>query len=388
MAIDILTGRVLWVFNDTNVRDGATDVFYKNGELYVYSYRAINLVAASLEAINATTGNVTWRIGHHHWMGAAVKNYFYIPETVNHTNTSVSVRIYAINLKTGKEAWNITFNDTDRTHQFQYQAIYVVAGYGNLYIYINDGHVYALNLTTKSIIWKNYVGLNNPPSVFFLPYGPITIGERRVYVPVSGYNSTLGHRCGGIVALNTSNGKKVWQVITDYYWDFQYKFAYSARYHMVVRLNGTGNLIAMDSRDGHILWVDNESSSKYRPSLGGNVIVANNHIYLYRLMWKYPNDIQKKRRVGVLQIFNISDGKLIYEIEVPYQETEAGGTSLDVPDIAVVDGKVIIPDGYLYVFVHNDTSPMPADTTLAYIGISAVMASVIIGSVFIVRRKR
>ncbi|OYT60672.1 hypothetical protein B6U71_00465 [Euryarchaeota archaeon ex4484_178] len=92
----LICRKILWEYNNSKLWNDVTYAFYEFGILYID-------VIGILEALNIMTGKILWRIGYHHWIGVTWENHFYMPQPVNHTNTFVSVRIYAINLKTGKE---------------------------------------------------------------------------------------------------------------------------------------------------------------------------------------------------------------------------------------------------------------------------------------------
>ncbi len=233
-----------------------------------------------------------------------------------------------------------------------------------------------------SLLWK--YRMKALWSGLYLQYSPIVMGDNNIiYVA-----SPIENFSGGICAINASTGKLIWSRVTDEkFEDFQYKFAYSARYHMIVRLCG-GYLMAIDSRDGHVLWTANITSDKYIPSLQGNVVIAKNHIYAYHLLEKYPSGSDKSFTITVrgLTIYDITDGKIIYEKELTPSWNDH--TTLDIPDIAVSDGKVLIADEHLYVYVHDDTKRGGDESGIEYAGISVVAISGIVALAFVVRKRK
>ena len=379
LAINISNEKILWNTNISDIGMGAVKAFYMDGNIYFDS--------GVIGAINASSGRVAWENKETQgFFGDLWENQFIQVGTLKNTNFSATIIVVSTNIKNGDIEWRMNFTDVDKNHEFRYQTIYAAVGHGDLYIYPNDGHLYAMNLTTKEIIWKTFVGLNNPPSVFNLPYGPIYVGPKDIYVPIGGYNKSLGKVSMGIAAVNISNGKIEWERITEHAWDFQYKFAYSPEYHMIVRVNISGYLIAMDSRDGHVLWISHVNDSKYADRLCDNVVIAHNYIYEYVDAWKYPNDMYNETEVGLLRMYNISNGKMVYQ-----KELYAGGgekTSLDLPGMAVTHGKVIIPEGYLQILEHdNGTKRERANIVPWLIGLSAVIVGGAIAAVIVWKKK-
>ena len=379
VAINITDGKILWVTDGKGIRTGAWSAFYYHGLIFIdtgwYSEPK-----CAVEAINATNGRVVWyRNGIFSANTNPYKNSIYFIERIENKSQIVSVDPF-----TGEEKHVVEIKgNLSNINE------YIGISNGNLYAFndmdsIVDGHsLYAINLTTGKIIWR--YDIEN--SLIYLQNSPMIMGEHMLYVPFR-INGTIG-LAAGVVAINKTTGKLMWRRITDpVYPDFQYKFAYSPEYHMIVRANRSGDLIAINSKSGKVIWDVNYNSDKYKMTSWSEAVIAGNYIYQYGIVRKNPNDIQKLRHVGLLRIHNISNGKLVYQLETPYQGTYNEGTSsLDLPDFAVANGLVFIPDGYLYIFTH-DNNTTNDNSTVMYASISSVVIGTIITAVFIIKKKR
>ena len=381
IALNLTNEKILWKYKG-NER-AATYAFYLNGNIYVDSrYGGI------IEAINASTGQLKWSVETNKCLSNNViyedgKLYF-LEEDVKNKTTLVVVNAENGKIIEKKVILNVLeFEDT-----------YILLKNNVLYVYyggtlINSssyvgGLVYAVNTKNGSILW-NYT-VKNWYSYFEM--APFTMGEGNIYIPVR-----LNHSyCAGIQAINTTTGKLMWSRMTDYPWfgGFTYHFAYSPQYHMIVRssfINHSLYLIAFDSRDGHNLWERN--ITKYNKGWlfdWPSIAMANNYIYMYveSSNWGYSNPSQGRCQ---LRLYSIDNGSLAYYVNLWTGDVDPCEEDLDLPQMAVVNGTVIIPDYSLYIIVHGNSQPSIQNNAITYAGISVAAIGVIVASVIIVRKR-
>ena len=389
MAINISDGKVLWSTKGKEISTGAWSAFYMSGMIYIDTgwYNGV------IECINATNGKVVWYMtGFFSANMVPTNRGIYFLRMIKNNKTSIST-IKLVNPFTGEIKMqvpliiaNLSIYDTyigiagDVIYTYIPQELNSPKEYRSIYT------LYAFNATTGNLIWKydvkNYFS--------YLENSPMVVGRDLLYIPV--WLNGSKYLEGGIAAINKTTGKLVWTRITDWgFGDFQYKFAYSPEYHIIVRINVEsthGKLIAIDSRDGHLVWTSYVNDSEYEDMICGNVVIAHNYIYKYEIAWKYPDDIYNATQVGLLRLYNVKNGKMVYQIEVPEATTGGTSTSLDLPDIAVSGGKVFIPDGCLSVLVHGNNSVKNHQPSTVLYGSILVATGLIAGTFFMIRKRK
>ncbi len=381
MAINISDGKILWSTKGSGIWTGAWSAFYMSGMIYIDTgwYNGV------IECINATNGKVVWDItGIFSSNMIPTKKGIYFLKEVKDNDTNIPI-IVAVNPLTGKEKSEVEMRGANFSLYYTYiglsgNVMYVFHDCNGPKGYSEKYSVYAFDITTGCQIWR--YDIKNHAS--YLQNSPMIVGKDMLYIPV-----WLEHKGGGIAAINKTTGKLVWMRITDLgFDDFQYKFAYSPEYHMIVRLTVMptyGNLTAFDSRDGHLLWVANRSYKDVVLGVRSSTpVIANNYIYIYGDGWSASEDLEEYGTV--LRMYNITNGKIIYQTgKMGYPS--GSEITLDTPCIAVANGMVFIPHGYLYVLIHENATNDEGNMTIAYLGMSALVVGSIIAAVFIARKK-
>ena len=390
IALNLTNQKILWMYHNSSYL--STYAFYHNGNIYIDDNDGAIL------AINATTGHITWIVETGKYLSNNVvyengKLYF-LEEGIKNKTTLV-----VVNSENGKVIEKKLIANIGLA-----ESTYLIIKNGILYAYYGGvfigkiatanyftGILYAVNIKNGSMLWNYTVKNWNECRQTYLSMTPFTMGEGNIYIPVIFNNCSAG-----VQAVNASTGKLEWTKITEPFFDhFTYHFAYSPDHHMIVRSGfvktGVDNyslyLFAFDSRDGHTLWTRNITQSKdgwdpFFPS----IVIANNYIYMYNKAVK--NFYSQDTRAGwQLRLYSIENGSLVYYVNLRTDYGVPGGQELDAPQIAVVNGTVIVPEGSLYIIVHDNSKPPTQNGAVAYVGISAAVIGAIVASVIIVRKR-
>ncbi|HVX28319.1 MAG TPA: PQQ-binding-like beta-propeller repeat protein [Parafilimonas sp.] len=119
--------------------------------------------------------------------------------------------VYAINTETGKPGWHFAADAAIRG------AIAVTKNVNTITAYFADynTNVYAINVKTGKLLWKTRSGYHAQSAVT----GSVAVYNNMIFVPITSAEvisaKTPGYECctssGGLVALNASSGKILWQ---------------------------------------------------------------------------------------------------------------------------------------------------------------------------------
>jgi outer membrane protein assembly factor BamB len=249
-----------------------------------------------------------------------------------------------------------------------------------LYVYNTNSYVAAFNIKNGTMKWSYQA----PNPLVYVNRGTLILENNTVYIPV------IAKGIIGIVALNASTGRVLWRRGLDHSCGFfRYTFAYSPEYHMIVRVNETGNLIAMDSRTGKVLWIaDSTFDGIYSSMVETTPVIAKNYIYVYGHGYNLTSEYQNRAVCEILRVYNIKTGNMVYQMKLPPVQ---GEDSLELPDIAVSDGKVLIPNMYFYVLVHGtheEVSDKQQNDMWYYIALGAVaMVTVAVAVLVYINKK-
>ncbi|NPA74783.1 MAG: hypothetical protein GXO25_01715, partial [Euryarchaeota archaeon] len=112
-------------------------------------------------------------------------------------------------------------------------------------------------------------------------------------------------------------------------------------------------------------------------------VIAKNYIYVYGEGINSTNPYEDEG--GFLRVYNLTTGKIVYQMIITNGGWE---NSLDIPDIAVSDGKVFIADGGFYVLVHGTTSEEQQNNMWYYAAAGAVVVIAVVVSVNIMKRNK
>ena len=380
IAFNLTNQKILWKYVGNEW--AATYAFYQEGNIYVDSR-----YAGIIEAINASTGKLKWSVETNKCLSNNVvyedgKLYF-LEEDVKNKTTLVVVNAENGKIVEKKVVLNVLeFEDTYILLKNEILYVYYGGTLINSSSYVG-GLVYAVNIKNGSISW-NYTVKN---WYDYFEMAPFAMGDGNIYIPVR-----LNHSyCAGIQALNATTGKLEWTKITEPFFDGStYHFAYSPEYHMIVRsgfINYSLYLFAFDSRDGHTLWTRNitKSADGWSPFFP-SIVIANNYIYMYN---KAVKNLYSQNTQGAwqLRLYSIKNGSLVYYVNLCTDCGVPGGIEFDTPQIAVVNGTVIVPEGSLYIIVHGNSQQPTQNNTIVYAGISVVAIGAIVASVIIVRKR-
>ncbi|NPA74549.1 MAG: PQQ-binding-like beta-propeller repeat protein [Euryarchaeota archaeon] len=283
------------------------------------------------------------------------------------------VNLLEINAKTGENESSVPIEDL---YGHLYYDDYMAMNGDTLYVYNTNSYVAAFNIKNGTMKWLYQA----PNPLVYVNRGTLILENNTVYIPV------IAKGIIGIIALNASTGRVLWRRGIDHSCGFfRYTFAYSPEYHMIVRVNETGNLIALDSRTGKVLWVVNRTYDGIAMSQTATPVIAKNYIYVYGHGHNLTSEYSNQVTCDILRVYNITTGKIVYQMKLPPVQ---GEDSLNLPDIAVNNGKVFIPNMYFYVIVHGTTSEKQENDVWYYAAAVVIAIAVIAVGVLVYIRKK
>ncbi|NPA75464.1 MAG: hypothetical protein GXO25_05230, partial [Euryarchaeota archaeon] len=109
-----------------------------------------------------------------------------------------------------------------------------------------------------------------------------------------------------------------------------------------------------------------------------------NYIYVYGEGINSTNPYEDEG--GFLRVYNLTTGKIVYQMRL-----NGGGweNSLDIPDIAVSDGKVFIADGGFYVLVHGTTTSEEQQNAVGiYASMGVVATGISVAVLAIIKKEK
>jgi polyvinyl alcohol dehydrogenase (cytochrome) len=309
---------------------------------------------AQLHALNAANGQLIWRtqlgdpnIGNHIWGSPVVfDGKVYVGLASHCVNPCVQGRLMCVDAGTGRVLWSFAAAPEGSTGGAVWSSAAVDAA--RRLVYVGTGNyctgvdthsteVVALNADTGALVWvfrriplgdKNNLDFGASPVLF-------DIGN----TPALAIPSKDGH----CYALNRATGELIWDtVVTDGSTIggiiSSPAAAYGRIYFGATVLTRTGKVVALDQRDGRIVWEVTQSSKVFgAAAVGGGVTFIGGFD-------------------GRLHAYDASTGAELWSAQT---NTVAGGTSISASRVFV--GSM---DRNVYAFALPTSGPPPAAAAL------------------------
>lgn len=229
VAVDRLTGELLWAFNHPSERDLEGSPTLVDGRLYFGLAEANSVLA-----VNAEDGKTLWEVATElqpDSVPAVADGVMVLPtDQVGGPGRADRVVMLALEVETGKELWRLEEKESSSSAS--------IAG-GQVFFGGGDFQAYALDLQTGKKIWTSKVedkfGPWNMPA---LAFGDVFLADR----------------IGNIYRLDGATGNRKW-IARDTVGTMDQSFPVIAGKTLFIG-SGAGELYAFDVDSGRLLWKD------------------------------------------------------------------------------------------------------------------------------------
>jgi outer membrane protein assembly factor BamB len=235
-ALDAYTGVCYWRFNLGSGTLSSPAVV--DGVVYIGSDRGVY-------AINAYTGIKIWQST----PAASILSSPTVYGEMVYVGSFVEHSVFAFNISDGKKVWQY------QTDDYVNSSPTVVND--TVYVCSDDRHLYALNATTGSLIWKFNCTTNYPYESFS---SSPAIANGIVYVTSSS---------GNIFAVDTASGNKIWNYTTTDLSSFTSSPIY---FNGTVYTSTSNGVYAVNASTGEEVWRSNPFFAQASPAIVAGVI--------------------------------------------------------------------------------------------------------------------